>query len=97
MDSSMCGLESILRPDIEKSSSAVQVILDRVPHRIFVANTSGIHLSVKTAAKYHEQRLSLVLLTWLQTVQPRQVTNESACFILVMLHTFQLIGTHCYG
>lgn len=72
-DVSTCGFKYIVRPDIERNSSAVEVLLGRVPHKITVADTSGIHLSVKTAAKYHEERLALLLLTWLQTVQPHQV------------------------
>ena len=48
-------------------------VLGRQPQRLVVAGSSGIHLSVKTAAKYHEERLSLLLLTWLQTVEPQQV------------------------
>jgi fringe protein len=60
---------------------AVESLFGRVPHRISVADTSGIHISVKTAAKYHEERLSLLLLTWLQTVEPHQVhivTDDSS-------------------
>ena len=50
-----------------------ELLLGRAPHRLTVADTAGIHISVKTAAKYHEERLSLLMLTWLQTIKPRQV------------------------
>ena len=50
-----------------------ELLLGRMPHRLSVADTAGIHISVKTAAKYHEERLSLLMLTWLQTIEPRQV------------------------
>ena len=56
-----------------EKGNTVESMFDPVPHRISVANTSGIHISVKTAAKYHKERLSLLLLTWLQTVDPNQV------------------------
>ena len=50
-----------------------RTILGLQPQRLVVGETSEIFISVKTAAKYHEQRLSLLLLTWLQTLQPHQV------------------------
>lgn len=49
-----------------------KLLLGRPPHKLSVADTSGIHLSLKTALKYHEERLSLLMLTWLQTVEPDQ-------------------------
>ena len=70
-DSTVCAFSGGL---FSGERDAVEALYDLVPHRISVANTSGIHFSVKTAAKYHEERLSLLLLTWLQTVEPHQVT-----------------------
>ena len=69
----------------ESSSTGVEPLLGRIPHRLSVVNTSGVHISVKTAAKYHEERLELLLLTWLQTVQPQQVNPTAHCFIVALL------------
>ena len=53
-----------------------KLILGKTPQRISVADTSGVHLSIKTAGKYHEPRLALVMLTWLQTVLPEQASTH---------------------
>lgn len=58
---------------MHKALPAVERIMGRIPHHITVADTSAIHISVKTAVKYHEERLSHLLLTWLQTLLPQQV------------------------
>lgn len=74
-DSSLCG-RTHLASAMEFSEAATvageKLLLGRPPHRLSVADTSGIHLSLKTALKYHEERLPLVMLTWLQTVEPDQ-------------------------
>ena len=35
--------------------------------------SSAVYISVKTTVSYHESRLAVLLLTWLQTVRPEQV------------------------
>ena len=79
--SGTCSLEDFTMCEIHAESSARLLpeenelfMWGRIPQRLSVVNTSGIHISVKTAAKYHEERLSLLMLTWLQTLEPQQVT-----------------------
>ena len=37
------------------------------------SNCSGVFISVRTTVKFHKSRLLLLLHTWLQTVDPKQV------------------------
>ena len=74
-----CSSEQMATCETQSSSGFLEQdaikLWGRVPHRLSVMNTSGIHVSVKTAAKYHEERLSLLMLTWLQILDPHQVTT----------------------
>ena len=39
---------------------------------------SSIHISVKTTAKYHDDRLVVMMLTWMRTVpDPTQVSTRA--------------------
>lgn len=49
-------------------------IRGRTPERVDHVDSSDVFFSVKTAGHYHEPRLSLLLLTWLQAVSPHQVS-----------------------
>ena len=40
--------------------------------------SSAVYISVKTTVSYHESRLAVLLLTWLQTVRPEQVMALSS-------------------
>ena len=53
------------------SYSKLNLIYDRIvlPEN----NCSGVFISVRTTTKYHESRLMLLLHTWLQTIDPKQV------------------------
>ena len=44
-----------------------------------LAEEEDIYMSVKTASKNHASRMLPVLLTWLQTLQPKQVLNTKKC------------------
>ena len=41
----------------------------------FETNSSGVFISVRTTVKFHKSRLLLLLHTWLQTVDPKQVDS----------------------
>ena len=67
------------QPGEESVKATSKLISGKTPERLSVADTSGVHLSIKTAGKYHEPRLALIMLTWLQTVLPEQArTRQSA-------------------
>ena len=63
--------------DEEKGGGALPSVHGRKPQRLSVVDSSDVHVSVKTAAKYHDDRLSLLLLTWFQTLQPQQVRLDT--------------------
>ena len=78
-DPSLCSrtrLASTMQFSGAATVAGERLLLGRRPHRLPVADTSGIHLSLKTAVKYHEERLPLVMLTWLQTVEPDQARRH---------------------
>lgn len=58
-----------------------KLILGRLPHRMSVADTTGVHISLKTAEMFHEDRLALGMLTWLQAIEPHQVINSIASYL----------------
>ena len=62
--------------EIENSEGGgARYVLGLRPQRLTaVPGAAEVHISVKTAAKYHAERLSILLLTWLQTVEPYQVS-----------------------
>lgn len=72
--SAMCDIQSSAGL-LPREHGAMELLWGRVPHKLSVINTSGVHVSVKTAAKYHEERLSLLMLTWLQILEPHQVQS----------------------
>ena len=40
----------------------------------FVKTLNKVHISVKSTKKYHLSRISILLLTWFQTVPPKNVS-----------------------
>jgi len=42
------------------------------------SNCSDVFVSVRTTAKFHRSRLLLLLYTWLQTVDPKQVDKSDS-------------------
>ena len=66
-------------------------ILGRIPERVSViSSTSDVFVSVKTTTSYHASRLSLLLLTWLQTLQSNQV-----CYHLSSIRVGRSHIQHC--
>lgn len=58
-------------PELPRASST---ILGRIPERVSVIpSASDVFVSIKATASYHEARLSLLLLTWMQTLHSNQV------------------------
>lgn len=55
--------------------SVIQQLYGKNPEQYIVPLSSNLHISVKTTSTYHKPRLSLILLTWLQTVAPEQVSK----------------------
>ena len=43
----------------------------------FVKTLNKVHISVKSTKKYHLSRISILLLTWFQTVPPQNVSQQS--------------------
>lgn len=41
-----------------------------------ISQSEGIYFSIKTTQKYHSTRLSILILTWMQTVLSAQVNNS---------------------
>ena len=67
-------------------------ILGKQPQRQISAveyYSSAVYISVKTTVSYHESRLAVLLLTWLQTVRPEQVMP------CVSSQLFCLMSTPC--
>ena len=58
-----------IQPDPSNTNySKLNITYERVE-----TNCSGVFISVRTTVKFHESRLLLLLHTWLQTVDPKQV------------------------
>ena len=58
-----------IQPDPSNTNySKLNITYERVEN-----NCSGVFISVRTTLKFHESRLLLLLHTWLQTVDPKQV------------------------
>ena len=63
----------------------------------FVKTLNKVHISVKSTKKYHLSRISILLLTWFQTVPPQNVSQQSvnhyiliimiSCFLLLIIQT----------
>ena len=53
--------------------SEIQRVHGKYPEQHVVPRSSKVHISIKTTSAYHKPRLSLLILTWLQTVAPEQV------------------------
>ena len=57
---------------------------DKVPQPIY-SDINKIHISVKSTEKSHLSRVSILLLTWFQTVPPKNVSplafSESSCIV----------------
>eukprot|EP00731_Ephydatia_muelleri_P031356 Em0022g870a len=53
--------------------SLIQQLHGKYPEKRTVPRSSNVYISVKSTSAYHKSRLSLLLLTWLQTVEPEQV------------------------
>ena len=56
---------------------SVEIRPERLPPP---AHSSDIYFSLLTASKFHNLRFSYQYLTWLQTVDPKQVTIKPTCF-----------------
>ena len=56
-------------PSMKRGS--VEIRPERLPPP---AHSSDIYISLLTAAKFHDDRVSLLYLTWLQTFNPKQVS-----------------------
>ena len=66
---------------------SVEIRPERLPPP---AHSSDIYISLLTAPKYHDTRISLQYLTWIQTIDPKQVQ-----FGLILCHTqAYLVMTH---
>ena len=67
-----CPADQVTCGDDENSEGGgACYVLGLRPQRLTaVPGAAEVHISVKTAAKYHAERLSILLLTWLQTVEP---------------------------
>ena len=52
---------------------SVEIRPERLPPP---AHSSDVYISLLTAPKFHDTRISLQYLTWLQTVDPKQVRRE---------------------
>ena len=50
----------------------------------FVETLNKVHISVKSTKKYHLSRISILLLTWFQTVPPKNVSQQSV-FIIILI------------
>ena len=89
--------EEWTRQDGREGGGAVASVLGRRPQRLSVVDSADVHISVKTAAKYHEGRLSLLLLTWLQTLQPQQVHDIASYTPLLLIDSYDIPpGSYCY-
>ena len=67
------------------SRENVTSIIGRRPQRIKLPDSlrlDKIHMVIKTSVKFHHSRLELLLLTWLQTAHP---SNVSICEVVLFL------------
>ena len=71
-DGTSCA-ESGEPKDQSVSGSNDTLILGKRPQRHIIDYSSEVYISVKTTASYHEPRLAILLLTWMQTLKPKQV------------------------
>lgn len=64
-----CKTEEIIPSGV----SLIQRLHGKYPEKLTVPRSTNVHISVKSTSAYHKPRLSLLLLTWLQTIEPEQV------------------------
>ena len=65
--------------ELRTSITTAEMYGDKVPQPIysdipFVETLNKVHISVKSTEKYHLSRVSILLLTWFQTVPPKNVS-----------------------
>ena len=61
------------------SGRNMTLIIGKRPQRIKLADSlrvDKIHVVIKTSAKFHHSRVELLLLTWLQTAHPSNVSHR---------------------
>ena len=59
-------------------SMAMKLLMGGKAEKVVVSDSKDIFISIKSTQKYHETRLPPVLLTWIQTVEPEQVSMARA-------------------
>ena len=60
------------------SGGNVTLIIGRRPHRIHLdynLRVDKIHIAIRTTAKFHHSKMDPLILTWLQTATPSNVSN----------------------
>jgi len=65
------GTNRLIRLPPNTTYSKLNLTYDRIV--LPESNCSDVFISVRTSAPFHESRLLLLLHTWLQTVDPKQV------------------------
>ena len=68
------------------SGKNVTLIIGRPPHRIHLDDNlrvDKIHIAIRTTAKFHHSKMDPLLLTWLQTATPSNVSSLEGCMSLV--------------
>ena len=72
-------------------SSVINVACPECRERVLLSECDGdIFMTVKTTLKFHNFRLSLLLFTWMQTVDPDQVMSFSSDYILVLTASIRI-------
>ena len=76
--------DSQLSPSVINKAQCTPVggnvlLLGKRPERCTTPGTDDIYISIKTTRRYHKTRLSMLILTWLQTVKPEQVNSTASC------------------
>ena len=61
------------------------------PVQLTGVNSSDIYFSILSMPRYHRTRLSVLLFTWLQTVNPDQVYYEQVCDL------YSITSSPCYS
>ena len=77
------------------SGRNVTLIIGRPPHRIHLDDNlrvDKIHIAIRTTAKFHHSKMDPLILTWLQTATPNNVSSFKGYMSRVPLTFFTRSG-----
>ena len=78
-----------------KARGKVTLIVGRRPHRIHLDENLAvdkIHFSIRTSGKFHHSKMDPLILTWLQTATPSNVSSFKGVYVAHTAYFHALVG-----